>query len=727
MRVAGHGTVRASRGWRLLGLLLGLAALAASSIVWGRPAGAGSPEDGVVTMSGPAVVTVGQTFTVDARWVHPGGDRLLMVDHLSTTHPRELALRSTCLVHTQANGTSSPCVPYVGGAVGVYAGGTTTFRYTFEALGPLTDGVISMNASSPISSISSDQLRIHAVDPASRVDLFPAFRFPQPTRVGQPFAITGSVVNGGSEAVSEVTATITMADGLRPDAATVTSSEGACEIAGQVVTCSLGTVPARGTVDLQVRATPLRSGAGTTRVVVSSDRTEDAPDPHPNLQELVIFPGQVYTDTSIAWRSFTGHVTIGSTYRFAASAYNRGPAPAALEVAITVPDHLAIESASYVGDPVLGSGSCTVTGQQVRCASPTPAPVGVRLDAIIYFEATRVAAGQLVATVSSDLPEPSPDLWPSTVTSTVTSYLTKATAVGTVFDRGVPAAGATLLAYEEDDTWLPTASLVTGPDGRYVITGLPNGFYKLFVSPPPGSPSLGHWLGGTTRRTATTVFATELASTIELAPIDLQPGGSISGRIAGPDGAAVAGAEVTAWHPDHAWLASARATSGPDGTYRLSGLVGDDYHIRFRPPPGSGLLTEWHADQRDRVLARTVAVADGVELRGLDARLEEGGSFTGRITGPDGAAVADVRVVAFATRDRWVGTAEVRSGPDGRYALGALPPGTYQLRFVPPAASGLAIEWHDGTTDRRLAVAHEVLLGSASDGIDATLLAVDAD
>jgi hypothetical protein len=69
---------------------------------------------------------------------------------------------------------------------------------------------------------------------------------------------------------------------------------------------------------------------------------------------------------------------------------------------------------------------------------------------------------------------------------------------------GQPVDGATVLAFGDDDRWVPTASVATAPDGTYQFSGLPVGAYRLAFRPPAGG-ALAWFEQSATRAAATPV------------------------------------------------------------------------------------------------------------------------------------------------------------------------------------------------------------------------------
>lgn len=133
---------------------------------------------------------------------------------------------------------------------------------------------------------------------------------------------------------------------------------------------------------------------------------------------------------------------------------------------------------------------------------------------------------------------------------------------------------------------------------------------------------------------------------------------------------------------------------------------GADVHridkFAFRGGDGVVLEATTHRFERD-VFVRS---SDGAALSDHDALAVTfawaldpvaPGTVEGTVTTEAGAPVAGATVAAYRPTDGLAGLAATTTGPDGTYAL-AVPAGAYQIVFVPPAGSGLVMEWSGDTT-----------------------------
>jgi protocatechuate 3,4-dioxygenase beta subunit len=200
----------------------------------------------------------------------------------------------------------------------------------------------------------------------------------------------------------------------------------------------------------------------------------------------------------------------------------------------------------------------------------------------------------------------------------------------------------------------------TDAKGRFELIGIPSGSYALVAVHPDFAP-------GVTAGVAIDHGADARSD------VSLARGIPVTGRLLGTDDAPVAGNLVVQelnGHPVSRALAELlRAEAGADGRFRLEKL-----------PPGShalSVLAPGHAPTRVDfdVGSRAAAVDVG------DVRLEAGLSIRGRVSDRAGNLVADATILGYASQPRNpAGTAEARSGPDGRFALSGLSHAVYRLR-----------------------------------------------
>lgn len=207
------------------------------------------------------------------------------------------------------------------------------------------------------------------------------------------------------------------------------------------------------------------------------------------------------------------------------------------------------------------------------------------------------------------------------------------------------------------------------------------------------------------RLLVTAVLAVVLAvGGLTTGPATAADDGGIRGRVvstAHPGG--LAGVTVRAWST---WppLPVLTTTTGPDGTYDLSPLPAGPYYVELADP--AKVHRDVFLGDTDRLDDATQVQVGSGTVTAPDARLVAFGHVTGRVTGPDGVGVAQASVVGYPVSQD--GMAGVMSGAmtaadaQGRYDLGGLLPGVYQMYFQDPTPNRYRAEfWDDEFTKDR--------------------------
>lgn len=150
--------------------------------------------------------------------------------------------------------------------------------------------------------------------------------------------------------------------------------------------------------------------------------------------------------------------------------------------------------------------------------------------------------------------------------------------------------------------------------------------------------------------------------------LDLKPAGAISGRVLGPNGKPLDGAQIQLWslragvplvRPVH--FESGTLRTGPDGTFRTpqAVLAGSRYRVLARARGIMPALTDWVAPMGKEDAATTLP----------DIRLSSPRSITGRVVDRRHNPVAGAEVVAGGEN------ISAKTDEQGRYQLDGLAPG----------------------------------------------------
>ncbi|MEU0312573.1 carboxypeptidase regulatory-like domain-containing protein [Nocardioides sp. NPDC006273] len=238
---------------------------------------------------------------------------------------------------------------------------------------------------------------------------------------------------------------------------------------------------------------------------------------------------------------------------------------------------------------------------------------------------------------------------------------------GTVTDdAGNPAAGVTVEA-QRTDTWDWAGSAVTGADGTYRLDGLRAGEHYLSFSFDDD-----YLYAENTSR-----YVDVVAGAAAVEDLQVRVGGLITGTLRDSDGQPIRDAYVTAYTADgFEW--SGQGYVDVEGNYTVRGLPAGSYRLEFTS--SAGHRTEWFSDKASFDEADKVTV-NVRETTPADAQLALGARATGVVTHHDGTPHAWEYVVI--ERDAswgWDYAGEAWTDESGRYATGALDPGTYRIR-----------------------------------------------
>jgi hypothetical protein len=195
--------------------------------------------------------------------------------------------------------------------------------------------------------------------------------------------------------------------------------------------------------------------------------------------------------------------------------------------------------------------------------------------------------------------------------------------------RSGPVKGICVTAFPVTGHGIVGLSL-TGPGGRYQMTDLTPGTYKVLFDactpgPVPGAPGRApQWYRGRDwRSTATTVRITAGRQTTGIGA-RLVADGTVSGTVTTTGSAPLGGICVTAV-PAKADFPGSKAVAGittSAGTYSIGDLAPGTYKVRFSSGCGAtGYASQWWQDANSESAAAVITMRPGEATSGIDATL----------------------------------------------------------------------------------------------------------
>lgn len=270
------------------------------------------------------------------------------------------------------------------------------------------------------------------------------------------------------------------------------------------------------------------------------------------------------------------------------------------------------------------------------------------------FKISGIAAGPTAVTAySSDRRLTSPAVTVNAPASDVTLTLPRGAHVeGRVFDRATqqPVTDFTILIPARGGRGMVAGEQPThAEDGRYALDNVPPGVVELIARAAGYVPA--------SRRD----IAVEEGKTVSGIDIPLDRGAMVSGRVTS-GGAAVAGVQVR--EASQMSQPAGSATTDADGLYTMDGVPAGDHTIEFQK---AGFVA----------LRKPVDVVAAKEVH-LDAELDRGNEFSGRVLDGSGRAVAGANV-SVNGGDRRPGNNSVMTDGDGSFLLQGLAEGKYTV------------------------------------------------
>ena len=211
------------------------------------------------------------------------------------------------------------------------------------------------------------------------------------------------------------------------------------------------------------------------------------------------------------------------------------------------------------------------------------------------------------------------------------------------------------------------------------------------------------------------------ATPIVGANVQLEPGGTISGRITNWQGNPLDQAIAYAFSGNGGQASFAYTDA--DGNYAIRRLRTGNYAVWFRPRTGIALAGVWFDDRNSFAASLPVAVTAGAITAGIDAVVEDGGNVSGRVTDPGENPIQGVLVTVFDVSGISMQSATTQA--DGTYLINRIPGGSVKLFFnATPCNSGNYLsEWYSDKGSLAEADAIMVNIGQTTTLPDAVLAA----
>jgi RHS repeat-associated protein len=291
---------------------------------------------------------------------------------------------------------------------------------------------------------------------------------------------------------------------------------------------------------------------------------------------------------------------------------------------------------------------------------------------------------------------------------------------GTVTDAGSDSgiSGVEVCADGQGEGYYESC-VTTGTGGKYTITGLLAGTYKVGFF--PGGEYLEQYYNGKAsyEEANTITVGNEPVTGIDAA---LQTSGHVKGTVTSKAGGQSLGAIEVCAEPIGEGPFGGCAQTSSDGTYDISGLGTGSYHVEFIPEEGtetSNYLSQYYDGKSKYSEADPVAVTAGAATEEIDAALIEGGQIKGKITSLGSKTpLAHAGACAYAPEGEAYRCGDTNS--EGEYTINGLPSGKYVVYFFPTEGE-YAYQYYKEATSEAEATLVDVSTGVTTKGIDGQL------
>ncbi len=286
----------------------------------------------------------------------------------------------------------------------------------------------------------------------------------------------------------------------------------------------------------------------------------------------------------------------------------------------------------------------------------------------------------------------------------------------------------------------------TAATGRYTVDRLPHGTYYVGLE---GCGNSGSYAPQFYRAGASTGSLSAASATgINLgvggkatANVAMLPGGTVEGTVTtrssgGPlrDACVAAigqsGGDDLLFEPGGPVLVQSgnSVLTNSAGRYRLTNLRPDLYVLHVGDCDGTEYAGAWFAADGG-ISPQWLSVPAGT-VAGVNEALPRAGTITGTVTNSSGHAVSGVcveanqegaTVPAFLTLYDGVATLGTTTAKTGKYKIGGLPPGEYEVSFEPCINGKYAAQWYKDKSPGSTPTAVQVRAGHTTSGISGRL------
>jgi hypothetical protein len=286
---------------------------------------------------------------------------------------------------------------------------------------------------------------------------------------------------------------------------------------------------------------------------------------------------------------------------------------------------------------------------------------------------------------------------------------------GTVTDSSSdPLANAVVSIYDSSGNFF--AEGFTDSTGKYTVTGLPSGKYKV------GFSDFGNFLTQyynnqptLAKAAAVTVTAPKTTANINA---KLAAGGQITGTVTNSSSTPQSGIDIEVF--DSSGNVVGDASTGQDGTYDVDALATGSYKVGFNLDNDgfNPYLPQYYKNKTTLASATAVAVTAGSTKSAISAKLSSGGVITGTVTDSSTSSpLQSAEVDLYNASGNLV--ASTGTAANGTYSFAGLPTASYKVGFE---AGDYLPQFYNNESTLASATAIAVTAGATKSGINAKLV-----